>query len=57
MFGINFYVKNSTKNQILNEDEYLKLQDVDCIIVLGAAIWGDRPSPMLEDRLLEGIKI
>lgn len=57
VFGINFYVKLSTNNQIIDENEYSKLSDVDCIIVLGAAIWGDRPSPMLEDRLLEGIKL
>lgn len=57
VLGINFYVKISTKNQIINENDYIKLSDVDCIIVLGAGIWGDKPSPMLEDRLLEGIKL
>ena len=25
--------------------------------MLGAGIWGDKPSPMLEDRLLEAIKL
>lgn len=55
--GINFYVKISTKNQIINENDYTKLSDIDCIIILGAGIWGDKPSPMLEDRLLEGIKL
>ena len=29
----------------------------DCIIVLGAGIWGDKPSPMLQDRLDEAIKL
>ena len=57
VLGINFYVKLSTKNQIITENEYYKLSDIDCIIVLGAGIWGDRPSPMLEDRLLESIKL
>lgn len=57
VLGINFYVKKSTKNQILNEYDYSKLSDVDCIIILGAGIWGNQPSPMLEDRLLEGIKL
>ena len=57
ILGINFYVKFSTKNQIIKESEYTKLSDIDCIIVLGAGIWGDKPSPMLEDRLLEGIKL
>ena len=57
LFGINLYVRLSTKKQIIKEDEYSNLSDVDCIIILGAAIWGDKPSPMLEDRLLEGIKL
>ena len=57
VFGINAYVKISTKNQIIQENEYDKLSDIDCIIVLGAGVWGDKPSHMLEDRLLEGIKL
>ena len=55
--SINIYVKKSTKKQIKNEDECEEITDVDCIIVLGAAVWGDKPSPMLEDRLLEGIEL
>lgn len=55
--GINFYVKSATKKLILNEDEYSQLTDVDCILVLGAGIWGDKPSPMLEDRLNEAISL
>lgn len=54
---INFYVRLSTKRQIIKETNYSDLKDIDCIIVLGAAIWGDKPSPMLEDRLLEAIKL
>ncbi len=54
---INTYVKKSTEKQILKQKEYEKLKDVDCILVLGAAVWGDNPSPMLEDRLLEGINL
>ena len=57
VLGINLYVRLSTKKQIIKRDEYSNLSDVDCIIILGAAIWGDKPSPMLEDRLLEGIKL
>lgn len=57
ILGINSYVKISTQKQIINKDEYSKLYDIDCIIVLGAGIWGDKPSPMLEDRLLEGINL
>ena len=57
IFGINFYVRLSTKKQIIKKSEYSKLSDIDCIIILGAGIWGDKPSPMLEDRLLEGINL
>ena len=54
VFSINFYVINSTKDQIINTKD---LNDVDCIIVLGAGVWGDNPSPMLEVRLLKGIEL
>ena len=55
--GINLFVKLSTKKQIKIIKDYSNLKDIDCIIVLGAGIWGDKPSPMLEDRLLEGINL
>ena len=29
----------------------------DCVLVLGCGVWGDRPSHMLEDRLLVGIEL
>jgi len=57
VLGINGYIKNSTNNQIISVEESSKLEDIDCIIILGAGIWGDKPSPMLEDRLLQGIEL
>lgn len=57
VFAINFYIKQSTKNKILTEKEYSKIKDIDCIIVLGAGVWGDRPSPMLKDRLDKAITL
>lgn len=57
ILGINLYVTISTSKQIIKENDYTKLSDIDCIIILGAGIWGDNPSPMLEDRLLEGISL
>lgn len=57
VLAINFYVKLSTKKQIIENNDYSSLDDIDCIIILGAGIWGDKPSPMLEDRLLEGISL
>ena len=57
VLGINFHVKASTKNQIIENGDYSNLKDIDCIIILGAGIWGDSPSPMLQDRLLQGIEL
>ena len=54
--GINLYIYNTTKKQIISQDSQ-NLQDIDCILILGAGVWGDRPSPMLEDRLLQGIEL
>ena len=57
LLGINFFVIAKTKNKILTEEQAKELEDVDCILVLGAGIWGENPSPMLEDRLLQGISL
>lgn len=57
IISINFYVKITTQKQIIQEKDLENMSDIDCIIILGAAIWGDKPSPMLEDRLLEGINL
>lgn len=57
VISINFFVIGSTKNRILTEEQVKDLQDVDCILILGAGIWGESPSPMLEDRLLQGIDL
>lgn len=54
---INFYVVGITKNKMIKDNDYSLLKDVDCILILGAGIWGDKPSPMLQDRLDEGIKL
>lgn len=57
LFLINGYVKNTTKKQIIDNNSISIIQDIDAILVLGAGIWGDKPSPMLEDRLLEAISL
>ena len=57
MLSINFYIVNKTKNKIITEEQANELKDIDCILVLGAGIWGNKPSPMLEDRLLQGIAL
>ena len=57
VLGINFFVVKTTQNQIITSDKINDLKDIDCILVLGAGIWGDKPSPMLEDRLNEAISL
>lgn len=54
---INIYVKETTKKQIVNNQYLSNLKNVDCILVLGAGIRNDKPSPMLEDRLLLGVML
>ncbi|MDR9757501.1 MAG: SanA/YdcF family protein [Thermacetogeniaceae bacterium] len=53
---INAYVTSSIKDKIITVDKAASL-DVDCILILGAGVWGERPSYMLEDRLLQGIEL
>lgn len=50
---LNVYVVGSAKGRIITEAEAVETGG-DCILILGAGVWGDRPSPMLEDRLLQG---
>ena len=57
IIGINFFVVFSTNSRIKTEEELENEKDIDAILILGAGIWGDRPSHMLEDRLLEGIDL
>ena len=51
---INLYVILSTRRLIDNKEID---NDFDCILVLGAGIRNNYPSPMLEDRLLASIKL
>ncbi len=56
--GINCYMVNSTKKQILSEEAAAALQNVDCIVVLGCQVKPDgTPSHMLEDRLKRGVAL
>lgn len=54
---INDYVVLSTKNRIITIEEAKTINDIDCIIVLGAGIRVDGPSLLLEDRLIRGIEL
>lgn len=50
-------VKLSTKKQILELDELKEIENVDCILILGAGVNKGKPSPMLEERLIKGIEL
>ncbi|MDF2905896.1 MAG: hypothetical protein K0R34_1217 [Herbinix sp.] len=55
---LNVYIKSSVKSNILTPEEAMSLEEVDCILVLGAGVWSDnRPSAMLEDRLKLGAEL
>ncbi|MDO5120330.1 MAG: YdcF family protein, partial [Coriobacteriales bacterium] len=54
---INFYVIASGNSRIVRDGDYSGPSDVDCVIVLGAGIWGDEPSPVLADRLAKGLEL
>lgn len=54
---INLLVVNSVKDRILTEDMVNEI-GADAILILGAAVRPDKtPSPMLEDRLIQGINL
>lgn len=63
LFGIalsvlNRFVALEGAQRIISEQEAQKLDDVDCILILGAGVYNNKyPSDMLEDRLLEGIRL
>lgn len=57
ILGINFFVVLSTRRNIISEESTKNLENIDGILVLGAGVWGNSPSPMLEDRLLQGISL
>ena len=53
---INLYVILTTKKRIIKTSN-IEDKDFDCIVVLGAGIKNNKPSPMLEDRLLTAIEL
>lgn len=58
-FGIisNILIVRAGKRKLVGDAELAAL-NADCVMVLGAGIWRDNePSPMLRDRLDEGIRI
>lgn len=57
VFGVNAFVINRYKSKILSVEDSKKLEDVDCILILGAQVMSDKPSEMLADRLKKGLEL
>lgn len=56
--GINIYVKSYADKYILSQEELEKIDNIDCITVLGAHVRSDgSPSLMLESRLKSAIEL
>lgn len=53
---INVYIYEFSSRYILTVEEASK-QKADCVLVLGAGVWGDSPSHLLEERLNRGIEV
>ncbi len=54
--GINIYMLSYSSQYILTIDECDEL-NVDCVMVLGAGLFGDYPSHMLQERLNIGLEV
>ena len=58
VFGVNAYVKGSSRDYIITPEQAVALNDVDCIIVLGCLVKNNgEPSDMLSDRIQRGIEL
>lgn len=51
--GLDVFVKYSVKDNI----DVPVNKNMDAILVLGCAVWGEKPSPMLQDRLDKAIEL
>ncbi len=58
VLGVDAYVKGSTGDRILSQQQAAELAEVDCIVVLGCQVKDDgRLSHMLEDRVKRGVAL
>ncbi len=58
VFGVDAYVKSTASKNIITLEQAEKLQNVDCIIVLGCQVHPDgNPSIMLNDRIKRGVEL
>ena len=58
IFTIDRHIVGSSRDRIISAEEAERLENVDCILVLGCLVKSDgTPSDMLEDRLKTGIML
>lgn len=55
--AVNLYMISFSNQYSLTPQQAAELEGVDCIMVLGCGVYGDTPSPLLEDRLQRGVEI
>lgn len=56
--AVDGYVRATAGNRILTSEDAAKVEDVDCILVLGCLVkQGGIPSDMLHDRLRRGVEL
>ncbi len=56
--GVNAYIKDKGDDTIITSEDSEKLEDVDCIIVLGCLVMEDgTPSNILKDRLKTSVNL
>ncbi|MEE1505005.1 MAG: hypothetical protein UGF89_12280, partial [Acutalibacteraceae bacterium] len=53
---INAYMYEFSSKYILTVEE-ASAEKFDCVLVLGAGVWGDGPSHLLEERLNRGVEV
>ena len=54
---LNFYIVKSNEKSIFTQNTLGDTSGTDCILILGAGVKNGKPTPMLRDRLLTGIKL
>lgn len=57
LFGISQYMKARAAPYMISAADVAALQPVDSILVLGCGLRDGRPSPMLQDRLDQGLSL
>lgn len=62
LIGAGFALTNaavvlSTKGRIISIEKAAKLENIDCILVLGCRVYSNEPSPMLSDRVARGVEV